>query len=189
MWPERRASWFRTNVTRRHRGREDPHGALGIRVEVADRSRGSPDGRGLAAVLAQYPDTTGVLHDFADLARETHEPARCSSSVPICSLHLLRPPGRVRRRHLRGRSQRFGVPLGSAGLTRPSWPVKMNSQAQNAWRSSWASPKMPPAVLRLSFEPANARAACIRREKPPATSAPLRSSRRHGLDVCGLSRP
>jgi glycine dehydrogenase len=91
--------------------------ALGIRVEVADVLALKHDGtKGLAAVLAQYPDTTGVLHDYADLARETHEAgALFVVSADLLALTVLRPPGEFGVDICVGNSQRFGVPLGFGG--------------------------------------------------------------------------
>ncbi|MCX6852002.1 MAG: aminomethyl-transferring glycine dehydrogenase [Verrucomicrobia bacterium] len=91
--------------------------ALGIRVEVGDVLKWKHDGtKGLAAVLVQYPDTLGVIHDFAELATETHEAgALLVVSADLLSLTVLRPPGEFGADICVGNSQRFGVPLGFGG--------------------------------------------------------------------------
>ena len=92
-------------------------GALGIRVEVGDVLKWKHDGtQGLAAVLAQYPDTRGSVHDFAGLAAETHEAgALFVVSADLLALTVLRPPGEFGADICVGNSQRFGVPLGFGG--------------------------------------------------------------------------
>jgi len=91
--------------------------ALGIRVEVGDVMKWKHDGtKGLAAVLVQYPDTQGMIHDFAALAAETHEAgALLVVSADLLALTVLRPPGEFGADICVGNSQRFGVPLGFGG--------------------------------------------------------------------------
>ena len=91
--------------------------ALGIRVEVGDVLKWKHHGtKGLAAVLVQYPDTQGVIHDFAELAEETHEAgALLIVSADLLALTVLRPPGEFGADICVGNSQRFGVPLGFGG--------------------------------------------------------------------------
>ncbi|OYW72505.1 MAG: glycine dehydrogenase (aminomethyl-transferring) [Verrucomicrobia bacterium 12-59-8] len=91
--------------------------ALGIRVEVGDVLKWKHDGtKGLAAVLVQYPDTQGVIHDFAELATEAHEAgALLVVSADLLALTVLRPPGEFGADICVGNSQRFGVPLGFGG--------------------------------------------------------------------------
>ena len=91
--------------------------ALGVRVEVGDVLKWKHDGtKGLAAVLVQYPDTLGVIHDFAELAAETHEAgALLVVSADLLALTVLRPPGEFGADICVGNSQRFGVPLGFGG--------------------------------------------------------------------------
>ena len=91
--------------------------ALGIRVEVGDVSAWKHDGtKGLAAVLVQYPDTLGVIHDHSALAHEVHAAgALFVVSADLLALTLLRPPGEFGADICVGNSQRFGVPLGFGG--------------------------------------------------------------------------
>ena len=71
---------------------------------------------GLAAVIASYPDTLGVIHDFSEVAAEVH---KAGALFIVCSdllaLTLLRPPGEFGADICIGNSQRFGVPLGFGG--------------------------------------------------------------------------
>ena len=91
--------------------------ALGIRVEVGDVQTWKHDGtKGLAAVLVQYPDTRGVIHDYGDLANAVHEAgALFVVSADLLALTVLRPPGEFGADICVGNSQRFGVPLGFGG--------------------------------------------------------------------------
>ncbi len=91
--------------------------ALGIRVEVGDVLAWQHDGsKGLAAVLVQYPDTLGVIHDYSALAKEVHEAgALLIVSADLLSLTVLRAPGEFGADICVGNSQRFGVPLGFGG--------------------------------------------------------------------------
>ena len=55
-------------------------------LEVGDALEWKHDGtKGLAAVLVQYPDTLGVIHDYAELAAEVHE----AGALLIVSADLL----------------------------------------------------------------------------------------------------
>ncbi len=68
------------------------------------------------AVLVQYPDTTGVIHDYAAFFAK----AKAAGAVTICaadllSLCVLRPPGEFGADIAVGSAQRFGVPMGFGG--------------------------------------------------------------------------
>jgi glycine dehydrogenase len=91
--------------------------ALGIGVEVLDVATWQHDGsKDLAAVLVQYPDTQGVIHDFEALAKQAHEAgALLVVSADLLALTVLRPPGEFGADICVGNSQRFGVPLGFGG--------------------------------------------------------------------------
>jgi glycine dehydrogenase len=92
--------------------------ALGIRVVIGDTlGWQKQDGPlGYAAVLVQYPDTQGVIHDYADLASEAHEVgALLVVAADLLSLTLLKAPGEFGADICVGNSQRFGVPLGFGG--------------------------------------------------------------------------
>jgi glycine dehydrogenase len=90
---------------------------LGLRVETADLATWQPDGQpGLAAVLAQYPDTLGTIQDFAPLAEAVHAAgALFVVAADLLALTVLRPPGQFGADICVGNSQRFGVPLGFGG--------------------------------------------------------------------------
>jgi glycine dehydrogenase len=92
-------------------------GALGVRVEVGNIATWKHDGsKGLAAVLVQYPDTRGILHDFEDLAKQVHDAgALFVVAADLLALTILRPPGEFGADICVGNSQRFGVPLGFGG--------------------------------------------------------------------------
>ena len=90
-------------------------GAIGIHVEVGDLEADfSADG--LAAVLVQYPDTVGTVHDLGALAERVHGAgALFIVSADLLALTLLRAPGEFGADICVGNSQRFGVPLGFGG--------------------------------------------------------------------------
>jgi len=68
------------------------------------------------ALVVQYPDTTGVIRDYAPLFEKAH----AAGVVAICAadllaLTLIRPPGEFGADITVGSSQRFGVPMGFGG--------------------------------------------------------------------------
>ncbi len=68
------------------------------------------------AVLAQYPSTSGQIHDMAPYAEMAHE----KGALFICAadplaLTLLKPPGEWGADIVVGSTQRFGVPMGFGG--------------------------------------------------------------------------
>lgn len=68
------------------------------------------------AVLLQYPDTEGVVEDYAALTKKYHDHgALVAASVDLLSLTMLTPPGEWGADIVTGNSQRFGVPLGFGG--------------------------------------------------------------------------
>ena len=70
----------------------------------------------LAAVIAAYPDTLGVVRDFSGVAAEA---LKAGALFVVCAdllaLTLLKPPGEFGADICVGNSQRFGVPLGFGG--------------------------------------------------------------------------
>ena len=70
----------------------------------------------LAAVVAAYPDTLGVVRDLSGVADEVH---KAGALFVVCgdllALTLLKPPGEFGADICVGNSQRFGVPLGFGG--------------------------------------------------------------------------
>src|SRR4030095_1453351 len=68
------------------------------------------------AVLAQYPSTTGLIHDLAPLVQQAH--ARQAAFIvagDLLALTLLKAPGEFDADIVVGNSQRFGVPMGCGG--------------------------------------------------------------------------
>ncbi|RYD67810.1 MAG: glycine dehydrogenase (aminomethyl-transferring), partial [Verrucomicrobiaceae bacterium] len=89
--------------------------AQGLTVVVGDESsfEFSPE---VFAELVQYPDTTGVIRDFAPLFEKAH----AAGAITICAadilaLTVLRPPAEFGADIAIGSTQRFGVPLGFGG--------------------------------------------------------------------------
>lgn len=90
---------------------------LGVEVVVADvfqfRGEGHKD---VAALIASYPDTLGVIHDLSGVAKEAQQAgALFVVCADLLSLTLLKPPGEFGADICIGNSQRFGVPLGFGG--------------------------------------------------------------------------
>ncbi len=92
--------------------------ALGLSVVVGDTfgwlQQAGADG--YAAVLVQYPDTLGVIHDYSELAKEVHAAgALLVVAADLLALTLLKAPGEFGADICVGNSQRFGVPFGFGG--------------------------------------------------------------------------
>ncbi|MEO7761353.1 MAG: glycine dehydrogenase (aminomethyl-transferring), partial [Casimicrobiaceae bacterium] len=67
-------------------------------------------------VLAQYPSTTGLIHDMRPLVDPIHaKNALLCVASDLLALTLLAPPGEWGADVVVGNSQRFGVPLGFGG--------------------------------------------------------------------------
>lgn len=70
----------------------------------------------LIGVLAQYPDTTGGVHNFQKLSDIVHAAdATFSVATDLLALTLLKAPGEFGADVAFGNAQRFGVPLGYGG--------------------------------------------------------------------------
>ena len=68
------------------------------------------------AVVAQYPATTGLIHDMAAFAEQAHaKQAAFIVAADLLALTLLKPPGEWGADIVVGNSQRFGVPMGAGG--------------------------------------------------------------------------
>ncbi|KAI1619004.1 glycine dehydrogenase [Exophiala viscosa] len=73
-------------------------------------------GDNLIGVLAQYPDTTGGVHDFQGLSDAVHKAGGTFGvATDLLALTLLKAPGEFGADVAFGNSQRFGVPLGFGG--------------------------------------------------------------------------
>ncbi len=68
------------------------------------------------AVIAQYPATTGLIHDLAPMVKAAHaRQAAFIVAADLLALTLLKPPGEFDADIVLGNSQRFGVPMGAGG--------------------------------------------------------------------------
>ena len=92
---------------------------LGIEIKVSTASRTVPQ---LMAegdyfgVLAQYPATTGSIHDLRPLAGQAHaDGAALCVAADLLALTLLMPPGEWDADIVLGSTQRFGMPMGNGG--------------------------------------------------------------------------
>ncbi|HEX5287117.1 MAG TPA: aminomethyl-transferring glycine dehydrogenase [Polaromonas sp.] len=67
-------------------------------------------------VLAQYPGTTGSIHDLRPLAGQAHaDDAILCVAADLLALTLLTPPGEWGADIALGTTQRFGMPMGNGG--------------------------------------------------------------------------
>jgi glycine dehydrogenase len=68
------------------------------------------------AVVAQYPSTTGLIHDLAPFVEQAHaRQAAFIVAADLLALTLLKPPGEFDADIVVGTTQRFGVPMGAGG--------------------------------------------------------------------------
>lgn len=92
---------------------------LGIEVKVSTASETLPHlmaSGGFFGALAQYPATTGQVHDLRPLAGHAHqcEAAFCVAA-DLLALTLLAPPGEWDADIVCGTTQRFGMPMCNGG--------------------------------------------------------------------------
>ncbi|GIV36912.1 MAG: glycine dehydrogenase (decarboxylating) [Cyclobacteriaceae bacterium] len=81
------------------------------KVEHLDLTR--PD---LFAILVQYPDSNGAIHDYTNIIAAAHEQnVYVAVAADLLALALLKPPGEMGADAVVGSSQRFGVPMGFGG--------------------------------------------------------------------------
>ena len=83
-------------------------------------------------VLAQYPATTGMVHDLRPLAGHAHQcDAAFCVAADLLALTLLVPPGEWDADIVCGTTQRFGMPMGAtAARMPPTWPAATSSSAR-----------------------------------------------------------
>ena len=68
------------------------------------------------AVIAQYPSTSGLIHDLKPLVEQAHaKGAAFIVAADLLALTLLVPPGEFGADIVVGTTQRFGVPMGGGG--------------------------------------------------------------------------
>ena len=92
---------------------------LGIEVKVSTATATVPqlmaEGN-YFGVLAQYPATTGSIHDLRPLAGQAHvDGAALCVAADLLALTLLAPPGEWDADIVLGNTQRFGVAMGNGG--------------------------------------------------------------------------
>jgi glycine dehydrogenase len=92
---------------------------LGIEVKVSTAAVTVPqlmaEGN-YFGVLAQYPATTGSIHDLRPLAGQAHfDGAALCVAADLLALTLLAPPGEWDADIVLGNTQRFGVAMGNGG--------------------------------------------------------------------------
>ena len=92
---------------------------LGIEVKVSTALATVPQlmaEGGYFGVLAQYPATTGSIHDLRPLAGQAHaDGAALCVAADLLALTLLAPPGEWDADIVLGSTQRFGMPMGNGG--------------------------------------------------------------------------
>ena len=92
---------------------------LGIEVKVSSASSTVPQLMAQGnyfGVLAQYPATTGAIHDLRPLAGWAHaDGAALCVAADLLALTLLAPPGEWDADIVVGNTQRFGMPMGNGG--------------------------------------------------------------------------
>ena len=94
------------------RTRAEPLGLI-VRVGVAPVLMAEHD---YFAVVAQYPATTGLIHDLRAHVEAAHaKQAAFIVAADLLALTLLVPPGEFGADIVVGNSQRFGVPMGAGG--------------------------------------------------------------------------
>ncbi|CAB3404111.1 unnamed protein product [Caenorhabditis bovis] len=93
--------------------RSDP---LGINLEISDAVENLEFDDKIAAVVVQYPNTEGRIHQFDELIERAHANKSLVIMVTdLLALTILRSPGDLGADIAVGSAQRFGVPLGYGG--------------------------------------------------------------------------
>jgi len=93
---------------------------LGIAVQVVDfsdpNSLSQLSNENVFGVLVQYPDSTGEIRNYSQIANWAHEKdALLIAAVDLLSLTVLKAPGEWGADIAVGSAQRFGVPMGFGG--------------------------------------------------------------------------
>jgi glycine dehydrogenase len=95
---------------------------LGITVKIADLSTmengfdSVTDGAEVFGVLVQYPDSSGEIRNYSELAKLVHgNNGLLIAAVDLLALTVLQAPGEWGADIAVGSAQRFGVPMGFGG--------------------------------------------------------------------------
>ena len=91
-------------------------GSMGVELTIGDPFDERFDPARYAGVLVQYPDTSGVVHDYHTIVRTIRDAGAVTvmAADPL-ALTLLKPPGELGADIAIGSVQRFGVPMGGGG--------------------------------------------------------------------------
>ena len=146
--------------------------ALGFEVEVADLSKGLPDGD-INGVVLQQPGVSGRVFDHTAVIAEAKERgALVTVAADLLALTLITPPGEQGADIAVGSAQRFGVPLFFGGPHAAYMAVQKGLERPCPAASS-VSPRTTPASPPTAWpcRPASSTSAARR---PPPTSAPRR---------------
>ncbi len=94
------------------------------------------------AVIAQYPSSTGLIHDLRPYVEQAHaKGAAFIVAADLLALTLLVPPGEFDADIVVGNTQRFGVPMGAGG------PHAAYLACRDAWKRS-----MPGRLVGVSVD-------------------------------------
>lgn len=143
---------------------------LGIDVVVGDE-RELSDVSAFFGALLQYPASNGDVFDYRELTERFHAAnALVAVAADLLALTVLTPPGEFGADVAIGSAQRFGVPLGFGGRTRPISPPRMRSSA--TCRAVWSAFPWTVSASRPCAWPCRPASNISAARKPPATSAP-----------------
>ena len=94
------------------------------------------------AVIAQYPSTSGLIHDLKPFVEQAHaHGAAFIVAADLLALTLLVPPGEFGADIVVGTTQRFGVPMGAGG------PHAAYMACRDEWKRS-----MPGRLVGVSID-------------------------------------
>lgn len=143
---------------------------FGINIQIMDLAAADAHqkiqalGDDLVGIMVQYPDASGGVQDFKELANIAHNQGTLlSAATDLLALTLLTPPGEWGADVAFGNSQRFGVPLGYGGPHAAFMAVKESSKRRLPGRLIGVSKdRLGRRALRLALQ---TREQHIRREK------------------------
>lgn len=98
---------------------------LGIKLIEVDETSAITIDEDVFAVMLQYPDTHGTIHQLEALCAQAHEAgALVVMASDLLALTILKSPGELGADIVLGNSQHFGVPLGFGGPHAAFFAVK-----------------------------------------------------------------